>query len=52
MKTEEFGFGDGEFFFGRLFGSRAVTEANGREDAIRRARRCWPTAFTMPAAAA
>ena len=37
MKTEEFGFGGGEFFFGREFGSRAVTEANGREDAIRRA---------------
>ena len=37
MKTENFGFGSGEFFFGREFGSRAVTEANGREDAIRRA---------------
>ena len=37
MKTEEFGFGSGEFFFGPEFGSRAITEAKGREDAIRRA---------------
>jgi hypothetical protein len=37
MKTEEFGFGTGEFFFGPEFGSRAITEAKGREDAIRRA---------------
>jgi hypothetical protein len=37
MKTEEFGFGTGDFFFGPEFGSRAVTEAKGREDAIHRA---------------
>jgi hypothetical protein len=37
MKTEEFGFGTGDFFFGPEFGSRAITEAKGREDAIRRA---------------
>ena len=52
MKTADFGFGGGEFFFGREFGSRAVTEANGREDAIRRAQALWPTACATPAAAA
>ena len=38
MKTAEFGFGTGDFFFGPEFGSRAITASTGREDAIRRAK--------------
>jgi hypothetical protein len=37
MATKEFGFGTGAFFFGPEFGSKAITESTGRDDAIRRA---------------
>ena len=37
MKTAEFGFGTGDFFFGPVFGSQATIAWTGREDAIRRA---------------
>ena len=36
MRTAEFGFGTGDFFFGPVFGSQATTASTGREDAIRR----------------
>ena len=37
LATAEFGFGTGDYFDQEQFGSRAITEAKGRDDAIRRA---------------
>ena len=37
LATAEFGFGTGSYFDQEQFGSRAITEAKGRDDAIRRA---------------
>jgi uncharacterized protein YukE len=37
LRTNQFGFGTGDYFDQEAFGSRAVTESKGRDDAIRRA---------------
>jgi hypothetical protein len=37
LRTDQFGFGTGDYFDQELFGSRAATESKNREDGIRRA---------------
>ena len=37
LRTDQFGFGTGDYFDQELFGSRATTQSKNREDGIRRA---------------